>query len=68
MKKNLTPTSRVIRLIIAAVLILMGILPVADGLWPILFWVVAAVLLLTAAIGFCPLKCVTGGSCPLSRK
>ena len=52
--KNMGTVDRVVRAIAAVVLFVLAAL-VVQGAWEIVLWVVGAVLLATAAVGFCPL-------------
>lgn len=69
MKKNLSNTFRIIRVIIAAILVALFFTGIAEGTWGIVALVVAAIMLITAAIGYCPLISIfCNGSCPFSSK
>ncbi len=58
MSKNTSTTDRIIRLIIAVV---SGIgASLGSGVVSIVLWVVSVIMLVTAAIGFCPLYRVLG--------
>jgi hypothetical protein len=58
---NESTADRVIRLVAGVVLVALGVLGV-HGTWGIVLDVLGAVLLLTGAIGFCPLYRVFGFS------
>ena len=51
--KNMGMTDRIVRAIVGIGLLLLAFL-VVTGVWQIVFWIVAAMLLITAVIGFCP--------------
>jgi hypothetical protein len=55
MKKNMGITDRVIRVIIAAALILLYFTNIVSGALGIVLLVLAAVFLFTSLAGFCPL-------------
>jgi hypothetical protein len=57
MKKNIGTTDRLVRLVLAAILILLTVLKVLTGTWAIIALIVSAVLILTSVIKFCPLYC-----------
>ncbi len=61
MKVNVGGTDRIIRLIVAAVCIVLA-LTVAKGALAIVLWVVAAIMALTAVVRFCPLYAPFGMS------
>jgi hypothetical protein len=55
MKANVGNTDRVIRVILAVLLIVLGLAGVLSGTLAIVGYILSVVLLVTAAIGFCPL-------------
>jgi hypothetical protein len=55
MKLNVGSPDRVIRVILAVLLIVLGLTGVLSGTLAIVGYVLSVVLLVTAAIGFCPL-------------
>ena len=59
MKVNESTTDRVIRAVLGAVLLLLGVF-VVKGTWGIVLDVLGVVLLVTAAIGFCLLYRIFG--------
>lgn len=68
MKPNEGTTDRIIRLILAAVFFLLAF-TVAGGVWVYVAAGLGAVMLLTAAVGFCPLYAVLGiNTCPAPRR
>ncbi|MCS7068485.1 MAG: DUF2892 domain-containing protein [Meiothermus sp.] len=68
MKPNEGTTDRIIRLVLAAVLFLLAF-TVAGGVWVYVAAGLGAVMLLTAAIGFCPLYALLGiHTCPLPQR
>lgn len=59
MKKNESKTDRIVRFVIAVVLFIIAYyLP--SGFWSAIFYIVAVILLLTAAFGYCPLYQMLG--------
>ncbi len=58
MKKNLSMVDRLIRMIVAVVLVLLNLTGVATGALAIVFWILAVILGVTSVIGFCPLYAV----------
>jgi hypothetical protein len=55
MKLNMGSVDRVIRVILAILLIVLGLTGVLSGTLAIVGYVLGAVFLLTSAVGFCPL-------------
>jgi uncharacterized membrane protein len=69
MKKNMGSADRIIRLIIAAVLIVFYYLGTISGTLGIVGLVVAAVFVLTSFVSFCPLYSILGiSTCPRTSK
>lgn len=60
MKKNVGAVDKVIRIIIAALLIILFFANVVHGTLGVIFLIVAAILLITAFISFCPLYVLFG--------
>jgi hypothetical protein len=60
MKKNMSTTDRLIRLIIAAAIFTMFYLEVITGVWGYVLLVLAVVFTLTSIVGFCPLYKLLG--------
>ena len=54
MKTNTSGADRIIRVVLALVLALLAWKGLVQGTWAIVLYVVAAMLLLTALVGFCP--------------
>ncbi len=68
MKKNMGNLDRVIRLVIAAVLVGLIYANVVEGTLAIILLVVAGVFTLTSFISFCPLYTLLGfSSCPVKK-
>jgi hypothetical protein len=68
MKPNEGTTDRIIRLVLAAVLFLLAF-TVASGVWVYVAVGLGVVMLLTAAVGFCPLYAVLGvNTCPAPQR
>jgi hypothetical protein len=55
MKRNMSDTDRIVRVILAALLAYLYFSGIVTGVLGIVLVVLAAVFLLTAAIAFCPL-------------
>lgn len=55
MKKNMGTADRIIRLVIAALLVILWVAGITTGTLGYVSIALAAVFTLTAAIGFCPL-------------
>ena len=55
MKRNMSNLDRIIRVVIAAVLVYMYLSGIVTGTLGVILLVVGAVLLFTAIIAFCPL-------------
>lgn len=62
MLKNMGVTDRGVRAILGVVAALLPALGIVTGVWVWIALVVAAILLLTAAVGFCPAYRVFGWS------
>jgi hypothetical protein len=60
MKKNMSSADRVIRLIIAAILVTLYATQVVTGTLSLVALVVAGILALTSVVNFCPLYRVLG--------
>lgn len=68
MKRNEGTIDRVIRVVLALVAVGAAVAIGISSLWGIVLLVVAAILLVTAAVGFCPLYRLVGMStCPAPR-
>ena len=55
MKKNMGSTDKIIRLLLAAVFILLFVFEVVTGTWGYVLLALAAIFILTSLINFCPL-------------
>lgn len=60
MKRNMSTADRSIRLIIAALLIILYLTNVLTGTLGIVFLVIAGILMLTSFVGYCPLYTLLG--------
>jgi hypothetical protein len=60
MKKNIGSTDKIIRMLVAALIGILLITNVISGTVGIVLVVVAAILLLTSFINFCPLYAIFG--------
>ncbi|MBC6491997.1 DUF2892 domain-containing protein [Flavihumibacter stibioxidans] len=68
MKKNMSGTDRIIRLVVAAVLGYLYFSGTVTGTLGIVLAVVAAVFVLTSLVGFCPLYTLFGMSTNPTKK
>lgn len=65
MKKNMGNADRIIRLLIAALIIGLYLANVITGTLGIILLVFAGVFILTSTVGFCPLYALVGvNTCP----
>jgi hypothetical protein len=55
MMRNMGTTDRIIRIILGLAAVLIASLVSMNGALQIILWVIGGILLVTAAIGFCPL-------------
>ncbi|HNW52102.1 MAG TPA: DUF2892 domain-containing protein [Prolixibacteraceae bacterium] len=55
MKKNMGSADRIIRVIIAAIFVILYLTKVITGGWGIVLLVLAAIFIVTSLISFCPL-------------
>jgi hypothetical protein len=60
MKKNMGSTDKIIRLLIAAVIAILFLTNTVTGTLGIVLLVVAALMILTSLISFCPLYTLVG--------
>lgn len=60
MRTNESSVDRVIRAALAAVAVVVALLVGAGSVLGIILFVIAAILLITAAVGFCPLYRILG--------
>lgn len=68
MKPNEGTSDRIIRFVIGAAVAMMGLMYALTGIVAIAVFGIAAVLMLTAAIGICPLYSVFGvNTCSLKK-
>lgn len=51
---------KTIRLLIGAAALVVGLLAPLDMVWKVVLFVVAAIALLTASVGYCPLNALLG--------
>ncbi len=69
MKKNVGAVDKIIRIVLAAVLVILYLANVVSGTLGIVFIVVALVLLLTAFMNFCGLYALLGiSTCKNEKK
>jgi hypothetical protein len=62
MKKNMGNTDKLVRLVIAAVVLTLVLLNVIDGLFAIIMLVLSGVFVLTSLVSFCPLYTLVGAN------
>lgn len=55
MKKNMGTTDKIVRVILAIVMIILYFQGVVTGFWGIVLLVLAGIFLLTSLVSFCPL-------------
>ena len=55
MKKNLGNADKAIRLLIAAVVVILAFAKVITGIWAVVLLILAAVFVVTSLVSFCPL-------------
>ena len=60
MHTNESSLDRVVRLVVAVVATVLGVVVGAGSVGGVLLFVVAAIMLVTAAVGFCPLYRIFG--------
>jgi hypothetical protein len=68
MKKNMGNADRIIRLIIAAVVVTLFLTNVISGILGIVLMIAAGIFVLTSLISFCPLYSLLGiRTCPIKK-
>lgn len=60
MKANMGSIDRIIRLLVAAVIVVLYFLNVFSGTWATVLLIIAAIFVLTSLISFCPLYTIFG--------
>ncbi len=69
MKKNLGGTDKIMRLVIAVVIVILYFTEIIYGIFGIVMLVIAGILLLTSLVNFCPLYSLLGiNTCPIKEK
>ncbi len=69
MKRNVGKTDKIIRIVIAIILVTLYFTNVVTGTLGIIFLVAAGIALVTALVNFCGLYAIFGlSSCPLKKK
>jgi hypothetical protein len=69
MKKNMGNADKIVRLAIAALVIILFLTNVLSGTVGIVLVALSAVFVLTSLIGFCPLYKIVGlSTCPVEKK
>jgi hypothetical protein len=68
MVRNESTLDRVVRLVVAVVAVVVAVIVGAGSVGGIVLLVVGAIMLVTAAVGFCPLYRVLGlSTCPMPK-
>jgi hypothetical protein len=60
MKQNMGTTDRIVRAVLAALIVVLYYLGIIGGVWIIVLLTIGAIFLFTALIGFCPLYVLFG--------
>lgn len=60
MKKNMGGLDRMVRLVVAVVLIALSYFNIVEGTLALVFYAVSAIFILTSLISFCPLYTIFG--------
>ncbi len=60
MKKNIGSSDKVIRLLIAALILILAYTKVITGGWAVILLILAAILVLTSLVNLCPLYLLFG--------
>lgn len=69
MKKNMSSADRIIRLIIAAIMVMLYFTNTVTGTFGIVLLVLSVVFILTSLISFCPLYPIFGiSTCPAKKQ
>lgn len=68
MKRNMSTADRSIRLVIAALIIILYLTNVIAGTFGIVLLVIAGILMLTSFVGYCPLYTLFGISTHTEHK
>jgi fatty acid desaturase len=69
MKKNMGNADRIVRLLLAAVMVVLYFTNTITGTWGIVLLVLAGVFVLTSLISFCPLYTLIGlNTCKVNSK
>jgi hypothetical protein len=69
MKKNMSSADRIIRLIIAAIMVMLYLTNTVTGTFGIVLLVLSVVFVLTSLISFCPLYPIFGiSTCPVKKQ
>lgn len=69
MKKNIGTIDKIVRIIIAVVIIVLYALNIISGTLAIVLLVIAAMFIVTSITGFCGLYTLIGiNTCPLKKK
>lgn len=69
MKANMGKFDKLVRVLLAAAMVLLFALHVVDGVLGIVLLVIAGIFLLTSLVGVCPMYTLLGmNTCPRQRK
>lgn len=69
MKKNMSSTDKIIRLIVSAIMVTLYLTNTVDGVLGIILLVLAGIFTFTSIIGFCPLYAIFGiSTCTVKKQ
>lgn len=69
MKKNMSSTDKIIRLIVSAIMVTLYLTNTVDGVLGIILLVLAGVFTFTSIISFCPLYAIFGiSTCAVKKQ
>lgn len=69
MKKNMSSTDKIIRLIVSAIMVTLYLTNTVDGVLGIILLVLAGIFTFTSIIGFCPLYAIFGiSTCAVKKQ
>jgi len=60
MKNNMSSIDRLVRGVVGVVVVLLYFMDVVGGTWGVVLLILAAILILTSFVGFCPLYTIFG--------
>lgn len=69
MKKNMSSTDKIIRLIVSAIMVTLYLTNTVSGVFGIILLLLAGVFTFTSIIGFCPLYAIFGiSTCAVKKQ